>query len=280
MTTIRKVLIEPASQKPDTPDGRFAVPMPERLRRALGDPIGIGIPQLFLFASFSLVYAALAPDVFQQDWDSLMYGYWSEVNGIRSIWGNHPLGHLVLNSVYAVASGLGYDGKALPLFIICNSVFGGAAVALLYGLTRTLQVEYWTSLGCAIVFGASYGLWHYSGTADVYSISVLFLLLAWLSLVSEVLVRQHRHLYVSGVLAGLSALCHQLNAAFLPVALIVILSRKEARWTRAGTFYVAALATALAGWVLLAYLATSSFSISAMYTWARGYLGDPCTETI
>ena len=236
--------------------------------------IKIGMTHFFLFAIFSLAYASLAPNIFQQDWDSLMYAYWSEVNGIRSIWGNHPLGHVLLNPIYVMLLNLGYPGKALPIFIICNSIFGGVAVALFFTLMKIIRIDYLLSLGYAIIFGASYGLWHYSGSADVYSLSVLLLLLAWIFLIYEVLIRKARYLYISGMLAGLSILSHQLNAVFLLAALIVILFQENDWRSRIVTFYSVSLGVILAGAIIFGHIATSSFSILATYDWFRGYLGE------
>jgi hypothetical protein len=236
--------------------------------------IKMGKTHFFLIAFFSFAYASLAPNIFHQDWDSLMYAYWSEVNGIRSIWGNHPLGHVILNSVYAMILNLGYHGKALPIFIICNSIFGGVAVALFFSLMKIIKNDYLSSLGYAIIFGASYGIWHYSGSADLYSLSILFLLLAWIFLLYEVQAHKAHYLYISGGLAGLSVLSHQLNAVFFLVALIVIYFQNNDRWASIITFYSASFATILLGAITLGFIATSSFSISVIYDWFRGYLGD------
>ena len=148
----------------------------------LRNPVKIGAAPFLLFSGFSLAYIFLAPNVFQQDWDSLMYAYWAEINGIRSIWGNHPLGHVLLNPIYVLLTSLGFQGRALPVFIACNGLAGGMAVALFFSLLRRIGIEFWFSLGYAVVFGASYALWRLSGSADIYSISVLFLLSAWMSL--------------------------------------------------------------------------------------------------
>ncbi len=230
---------------------------------------------LVLSASFALTYAVLAPSVFSQDWDSLMYSYWSEVKGLESIWGNHPLSHVLLNGVYALLTYLGYQGRALPIFIICNSIMGGAAVGIAYAVMRLAKVGYLPSVGSAIALGVTYGMWHYSGSADVYSLSVLLLLASWMSLIYEVLARRSRYLHVSGLLAGLSVLSHQLNGTFLVAASIALLLQKQNRRTRIVSYYGAAIAVTLLGTIVMGYLATSSWSPSVLYGWVRGYLGDP-----
>lgn len=240
----------------------------------LENPVKMGKTHFILFAGFSLAYVFLAPNIFQQDWDSLMYAYWSELRGIGSIWGNHPLGHVIHNSIYIILSNLGFQWRALPVFITCNSVIGGYAVASFFSLMKVLRIGYWFSLAYAIVFGASYGMWHYSGSADIYSLSVLLLILAWMFLLYEVQIRNVRHLYISGALAGLSILSHQLNAVIFLAAIIIILFRKSSRWPGIVTFYSTAIVLIVLGSLLFGYIATSSFSIQGIYDWFRGYLGD------
>lgn len=240
----------------------------------VGNPVKIGVTHVSLFFIFSLAYIFLAPNIFQQDWDSLMYAYWAEIEGIRSIWGNHPLGHAILNYVYVILTNLGFQVRALPVFIVCNGLMGGFAVALFFSLMKMIGIDYWFSLGYAVVFGASYGLWHLSGTADIYSLSVLLLTLAWLSLVSELQTRNTRTLYLSGAFAGLSVLSHQLNAVFFLGAIVIILLQENDRRPRIVTFIGAAFVIILSGGILLGYIATSFSSLSELYDWSRGYLGD------
>ena len=54
------------------------------------------------------------------------------------MWGNHPLGHFLLNSAYGLARGLGYDGRALPLFQLINSLLSGVTVAVFFVLELKL----------------------------------------------------------------------------------------------------------------------------------------------
>src|ERR1044071_121901 len=46
------------------------------------------IAAFLFFAIFSFAYGTLSPSFFRQPWESLMYAYWAELNGIRSIQGN------------------------------------------------------------------------------------------------------------------------------------------------------------------------------------------------
>ena len=82
----------------------------------LENPVKIGKTHFILFAVFSLAYALLAPNIFRQDWDSLMYAYGSEVRGMRSIWGNHPLGQVIHNFIYIMLSNLGFSMEGFACF--------------------------------------------------------------------------------------------------------------------------------------------------------------------
>ena len=90
----------------------------------------------------------------------------------------------------------------------------------------------------------------------------------------EVQIRNVRYLYISGAIAGLSVLSHQLNAVIFLVAMIIILFQKNSRWPRIVTFYSTATVLILLGSLLFGYIATLSFSIPGIYDWFRGYLGD------
>ena len=243
-------------------------------RERVGNPLKIRVIPLFLLTGFSLAYIFLAPNLFQQDWDSLMYAYWAEINGISSIWGNHPLGHLLLNSINVLLMNLGFPWRALQVFIVCNGLLSGTAVALFFFLMKEIGIDDWLSLGYAVVFGASYGIWHFSGSADIYSLSVLLLIAAWISLLYEVQTRKARTLYLSGALAGLSVLSHQLNVVFFFAAFVIIVFQKKDRWPRMITFGSAAFVLILIGGILLGSIAISSASLPEIYDWFRGYLGD------
>jgi len=85
-----------------------------------------------LLISFSSLYLLFPPDLAAQPWDSLQYGYSTEVDGIRSIRGNHPLGHVILIAVFAFAKLFGYDGRALTIFQATNGILGGLIVTIFF----------------------------------------------------------------------------------------------------------------------------------------------------
>jgi hypothetical protein len=239
-------------------------------------PYRCWIASFLFFAIFSFAYGTLSPSFFRQPWESLMYAYWAELYGIRSIQGNHPLGHFILNSLYVIATSIGYQGKALPVHIVANSIFGGLTVALFFFLIHNLlKISFLDSLGITIIFGASYILWLFSGSAEIYTFSTLMLLLAWISLINELFHYNRRLLFGSGIFAGLSILSHQLSAVFLFVGFVMIVMDRNEYRTRLVSFFGTAVLIAAAGHLFLGYIATSSFSIQDIYQWIRGYVGDP-----
>src|SRR5215213_8199942 len=78
----------------------------------------VALAALLLIGTASVV--AFAPHWTRQHWDSLNYAYGAETAGFSAIWGNHPLGHILLISIYKIVTKIGYSGKALGIFIISN----------------------------------------------------------------------------------------------------------------------------------------------------------------
>lgn len=231
---------------------------------------------VLLLGVTSALYIALAPSLAHQEFDSLSYAYSVEINGISSIWGNHPLGHLIQNTTFILAKILGYGGRALTYFQIVNGVIGGIAIASFFGLgVLVFKFSVPNALGLAVLLGASYSAWHFAGTADIYNLSVLIQILALGSLVNDTLVTNRRYLIVSGVLVGLSILAHQLNITIIVAALVLATNEYRTAKIKLATFLGSLATTFVIGYSLLGYIATSSLSPQKILSWMRGYIGDP-----
>lgn len=94
----------------------------------------MAVLSVLLLGVTSALYIAFAPSLGYQEFDSLSYGYSAEINGIRSMWGNHPLGHFIQNITFIIIKMLGYGGRALTWFQIVNGITGGIAIALFFTL--------------------------------------------------------------------------------------------------------------------------------------------------
>ena len=235
-----------------------------------------------LLISFSGLYLFLYPDLASQPWDSLEYGYSTELNGIKVMRGNHPLGHAIFFAIFSLAKQLGYNGRALPIFQISNGILGGIAIAIFFTtLVSLIKVRTQYALGFSLITGASYSFWFFAGTGDIYHLSILFSLLAWAALVYEITLENRSFPFLSGLLAGLSILFHQLNIVLVPVGLALILSTpasgnetKKLKIKKNAVFIATLSITTVLGYLMLGFIATSSLSPSRIIGWMQGYFGD------
>ncbi|HPG38427.1 MAG TPA: glycosyltransferase family 39 protein [bacterium] len=135
-----------------------------------------------LFILFLVLYTSFKPDISIQHWDSICYGWEAETKGVEAIWGNHPLGHVILNSVYIlVCHVFSYSGRALAVFQMLNSLFGSLTIVLLYlSLRRLFGFHSAAALGLSLLAGVGFSFWHYIMTGDIYIIAFLFALLTWM----------------------------------------------------------------------------------------------------
>jgi hypothetical protein len=235
------------------------------------------------FVFFAALYIILSPSLAYQPWDSLDYAHSTELIGIRAMRGNHPLVHLLLYFIFTFAKRLGYQGRALGIFQVSNGLAGGMIIAfflilLIYGL----KIRVSAALGFAIVLGASYNFWFFAGSGDIYTVAMLMALLAWMSLIYEITRESRPHLFLSGILVGLSILAHQLEVIMIPVGLALIFFARDPGWStirlkikQAVIFVVTASAVTALGYLVLGRFATETWSLPYIIGWIRGYFGDP-----
>ncbi len=235
---------------------------------------------ILLFLVFSIAYIALSPSL--QPPDGLGYSYYAEKAGLSGIiQGNHPLGNMLLNLMFVLAKQLGYSGRALPLFKVVSSIAGGITVTVFFLVSAlVLKNGLSSSLGLAILLGASYSFWHYAGTAEIYNLAALFLLLGWLALMLELQPSsKSRSLFLSGIIVGLAILAHQLNVLLVVMGLFFVLADSCHRdATRRMLSFLASTSLVVAlGYFVAGLLKTSSISLHAILYLAAGYFrqGDP-----
>ena len=161
-------------------------------------------------SSVRVLYATLSPDVTRQGWDSLSYAYAAETSSVPALWPNHPLGHAVLELSLGIVRRIGYANRALPLFVVVGSMFGGLAITCLFLTCNVLvEADRWASLSLALLLGGSYSVWRLAGSADIYSFSLLLCAAAWAGIIYHV--RFQTRPGLAGALVGLATLGHQLN---------------------------------------------------------------------
>lgn len=150
-----------------------------------GQTITERILPALLFIGFFALYNSFKPDISMQHWDSICYGWEAETKGVEAIWGNHPLGHVVLNTVYVlVRQVFSYSGRALAVFQLLNSLFGSLTVVLFtLALRRLFGFRSAAATGLSLLLGVGFSFWHYTMTGDIYIIAFLLSLLTWILLV-------------------------------------------------------------------------------------------------
>lgn len=243
--------------------------------------VRVAILSVVIFGFFALAYIWASPSLARQHWDSLDYARACEVHGMGAVWANHPLGHVVQCGVFKTSRRLGYQGRALPIMKLVNGVAAAAAVAALFRVMITvLGAGLLRSAGWAVVLGGTYGLWHYAGTADIYSLSILLLIVAWgLTVWSFDRPSRGRSL-LAGLAFGTATLSHQFGGVILLIGTIGLLRLFKGRgWRRPaaglGVFSIAAAVTIVGGYGLLGIRAIGSSSPTDLLWWVVGHGHDP-----
>jgi hypothetical protein len=235
---------------------------------------------LLLFAALLATYLFTAPALEHQHWDSLEYPYACENRAVKTVWGNHPLGHVVLCGAYRGAQAVGYDGRALPFMRACNAVIGALSVILLIRALEWLGVHRRRAIAWGLLMAGTYGFWLYAGTADIYGLSLLAMLLAWRSLLRAAATPSRRHWLLAGVIVGLAVVTHQFNGPLLVatfVALVVSPPPGVQRPRVSDAMWLGAISGVLviAGYWTIGVLTNDTTDWRVLRDWIVGYGSDP-----
>jgi len=227
-----------------------------------------------LALAFTVIYGVVAPSVEHQNWDSLSYASASEGTPYTAILGNHPLPHVVFDSVIGAARACGYDGRALRVLLWFNAVLAGIAVGVIFILgAGVIGAGVPAGLGMALLFGASSGLLRYAGTADIYAMTLLLASASWLALARAARSGTAGSWLRWGCLVGVAVLVHQFNVLLAPVGAAVALRGERRRLRNTALFAAAVTLTMGLGYGLSGWLATRSLSPVAIFKWFAGYFG-------
>ncbi|HKW03435.1 MAG TPA: hypothetical protein VJN96_26660 [Vicinamibacterales bacterium] len=231
-----------------------------------------------MFVAFAALYITAAPSLAWQHWDSLEYARACETRGPLATWGNHPLGQLIQCSGFRIAVAAGVTGRALPVLAIATALStGGAVAAFFLLLVRALRVSTLRALGWSAVLGSAYGLWHYAGTADIYGISLLFLIPAWEGVLRTTPDEPASRDRLTIAFLAVAALIHQYNVVLLATGIAALMFVRPAPQDRARLRHVSMWSFALA---TLGYLVLGTLSLPAptplkVLGWIIGYGDDP-----
>ena len=233
--------------------------------------IHIKLVGLSLFLVFAAISYWSMPSLVYQSWDSLANAYAVENNPLPLSHGNHPLVHLIQSVAYRVANHLGYDGRALTLLQMLNTLATAASIVVFYViLVRQMGLKIMQAAGWASFLGSGYSILKYAGTADIYSVSLLLLLIAWNSMLVAFARPDPYRLITAGVLIGVAGLAYQFGAILLGAGVLAGFIYQPRKATILGAVI---LATLVLGYGLLGYLSIGSLEPGELYDWIRGYVG-------
>jgi len=231
-----------------------------------------------VFVACAALYITAAPSLAYQHWDSLEYARACETRGPLATWGNHPLGQLIQCSVFTAATAFGVTGRALPVLAIATAFStAGAVAAFFLLLVRALRVSTLRAIGWSVLLGSAYGLWHYAGTADIYGISLLFLIPAWERVLRTTADEPASRDRLTIAFLTVAALVHQYNVVLLAAGMAVLALVRDAPQDRARLRRVAMWSVGLAtiGYVALGALSLPAPTPLLVFGWIIGYGDDP-----
>jgi hypothetical protein len=176
-----------------------------------------------LFLAFAALYiATLCPTVYLGDSGEISLAIWS--GGMI-----HPPGYPLFGLLGRSFLLLPFGEPAFRIGLI-TALAAAAAVAVLYGICRTLRFSVLASLCAAATFGTGYSFWSQSVRVEVYSLHVLLSALALLfALRYRFEGEKERDLYLCAAAVGVGLGHHLTIALILPALLIVV---GKSLWTR------------------------------------------------
>jgi hypothetical protein len=233
-----------------------------------------------LFVALGVLYLATSPALVHQHWDSLEYPYACEVRAPKTIWGNHPLGHVALCGAYRTAQALGYGGRALPFMSACNAIVGATTVVTFVWLLGRLGIRRIPAVAWGLVMGGTYGFWLYAGTADIYGLSLLAMLLAWIALLRAAAQPSARSALVAAIAVGVAVVAHQFNGPLLLTAFVALWLRPPPGARRLAPAEIVLLGSVssvivVAGYLAIGVIATEPTTAETFRRWIIDYGADP-----
>mgnify|MGYP001184936738 CR=1 FL=1 len=188
---------------------------------------------------------------------------------------------------------LGYTGTSAEPLQVVNAIAGALGVASFFVLVARATRRLLPAAIAALLLGGSYAFWYYAVEIEVYTVSVLFLIIA-LGLMLRLLEAPSRRLWVLlGIAQSGAILFHQTNVLLtLPIAVValVLVRRAGSDIRRAWRVYAIDFGLYLliaAGVSVLAYaivgLLSGFQSLEAFLWWMTNYArtgwwGGPITD--
>ncbi|WP_309709236.1 DUF2723 domain-containing protein [Armatimonas sp.] len=179
---------------------------------------------LLALAFFVLYVATLCPTVFRGDSGEIIVAIWS--GGVI-----HPPGYplfTLLGKLFLFLVPVGEPAFKIGVLVALS---GGIALGLLYRLIRELEVPALAALGAASLLGVSLTFWSQCNRVEVYSLHLVFALLALWQCLRFRNIGDEKSLYTACLAVGLG-LAHHLTIVLLVPGLLVLCGLRL--WTAPG----------------------------------------------
>lgn len=182
-------------------------------------------------------------------------------------------GHLLygplMHALYRLANAFYSGVDAARLMQVSDAVFGAVGVGVFISALRRLAVGGFTAMAAGIALGLTYTYWTHATDLTTYALSTLCLILAFHSLCAAHVRAKPPHVWAVGALVALATLIHQSNLVFLPAAMVGAAGAPKP-WRNAIGVAVVAVALVFSAYAVLGWVATGSYSPSAVAKWAAG----------
>jgi hypothetical protein len=212
---------------------------------------------LLVFAACLSIYGAL-PTV-NYYWDGLIYADFLEradTFGPALFHPNHLIYNFVGFLIFRLFHNLAFSDRALFALQYLSIFFASAAVAIFYLICRRFFVSVYLSLTVTGILAFAASWWRFATDANVYVISIAFLLLSFFFLVDTP---------PKPVLAAISffgaLLFHELAVLFLPAGCLALWLAEVEQDSRKRIRNIAVFALLTAALIILSYL-SAFYSIS------------------
>jgi hypothetical protein len=232
---------------------------------------------LFFFLLFIfLIYLAFPTRDFY--WDAIIYSQFIEDSphfGAHLLHPNHLFYNALGYAAFHAAQNPGFQTRAiyvLQLVTIVFSVFSALVFfKILQRSLRSLYLSY--ALTALFAFGAAW--WRFSIDADVYPISVFFLLTSFYFLLPDKKARP----FLIAVTHSLAMLFHELAVLFFPVAVLALVFQTVSldapkRISIVFQYVFAAFLLTFGAYCLSFYLITGAFDFQAFLSWMTSFASD------
>jgi len=212
--------------------------------------------------------------------------YWDGISFASTIENSHALSltlihphHLLYNVfgylMYSLARGVGWQGRAVELLQISNSILSVLCGLLLFRFLKHTLRSHWVAAVTFVAFSFSASWWKYSTDADSYIPSVFFLLVC----LNLLLAVEKLKPFLLAFAHAASMSMHQLAVFFFPAIIAGILLRSEYTWRKrfrlALQYSLAASMTTLGINYYCFHWVTGKFSLGDFARWLTSYVQGP-----